>query len=59
MTPEQYWAGVPARFRDRERYLVQREVRIQWPGSGESPGSIKVYEIATDALVWAKDDHGR
>jgi hypothetical protein len=53
----EHFRGVPARFKDRDRYDVQRVINLKWPNSpiaDERPDEeIRVYEIATSALVWA------
>jgi hypothetical protein len=55
MAPEEYWAGMPAPFRNADRYAVQRTLRLQWGGDDEAAEDIKVREVSTDALVWRKD----
>jgi hypothetical protein len=53
----EHFRGVPARFKDRNLYAVQRAIDLKWPNSpvaDERPDEeIRVYEIATRALVWA------
>jgi hypothetical protein len=56
MSPEVYWKHVPQRFRDLDRFVVHRVMHMAFshvrdPGPGES---IKVYELGTGGLVWAK-----
>jgi hypothetical protein len=52
MSVEEYFQGVPARFRDLSRSWAQRHIQLQLPGSGrESAEEIKVFEIET--VVWA------
>jgi len=55
VTTEQYFRGVPQRYRDPERFIVRRKVELQWPEFGrETVQEVKVYEVETGALVWAK-----
>jgi hypothetical protein len=51
--PEDYWHGVPKRFRDPERYAVARELQLNLRPS-EPEERIKVRETATGALAWTK-----
>jgi hypothetical protein len=47
---EVYWRGVPRRFRDPERFAVQRILALRF---GEaSTESVQVYERASGALAW-------
>jgi hypothetical protein len=49
-----YFAGVPRRFHDPERYRVARTIHLAFaPDEGHQ--DVKVYETASNALVWAKD----
>lgn len=52
---EQYFQGVPARYRDADRFTVQRKVELRWLG-GSWKQELSVYEIETGALVWAKEE---
>jgi hypothetical protein len=53
----EHFRGVPARYKDRDRYAIQRVISLKWPNSpivDELPDEeIRVYETATSALVWA------
>jgi hypothetical protein len=52
LTREQYFSGVPSRFRN-DRFAVKRLVKLQWPSSGGEPaGEVEVYDLATGGLVW-------
>jgi hypothetical protein len=53
MPPKTYFRGVPKRFHDVERYRVERMVFLSF--TDEASEALKVYEIGTNALVWAKD----
>ncbi|MDP9297631.1 MAG: hypothetical protein M3O98_03060 [Actinomycetota bacterium] len=52
-----YFRGTPKRFHDVERYRVERTVYLQWHPATVAPEDLKVREIATDALVWAKESN--
>lgn len=52
MPLERYFAGVPKRFRDPDRYVVHRTVALSLTGNGTE--RIKVYEAANGALAWSK-----
>jgi hypothetical protein len=53
----EHFRGVPAGYKVRNLYAVQRVIRLKWPNSpiaDERPDEeIRVDEIATNALVWA------
>ena len=53
MMAETYFRGIPERFRDLERYVVKRTIRMSWHGTGPLSEDIKVYEVGTNALAWA------
>jgi hypothetical protein len=58
MSSSSYWAQVPARFRDPDRYLVERVVKLSFAvvGRGEPADiAVKVREAATGALVWTNE----
>jgi len=57
MSPDRYSAGVPRRFRDLDRYRVERTLRLAF-GKTTADEEIKVYETATGAVVWVKDPEG-
>lgn len=52
----EHFRGVPAGYKVRNLYAVQRVIRLKWPNSpiaDERPDEeIRVDEIATNALVW-------
>jgi len=55
MTPEQYWHGVPARFRDLVRYGVGRRLRLRL--DRRKPDEvIEVREREMGALAWKKGE---
>jgi hypothetical protein len=53
MPLETYFAGVPAQYRDVDRFSVERTTHLSWSGSSGSE-NLKVRETATGALIWAK-----
>jgi hypothetical protein len=56
MRPEDYWRGVPKRFRDPGRFVVRRTIKLRWTSDLRGGGrdeEIGVYE-AGDVLVWSK-----
>jgi hypothetical protein len=50
---ELYWAGVPKRYRDADRFVVHRELALTFVSTRPSE-TIKVREVASGAMVWAK-----
>jgi hypothetical protein len=52
LTPEQYFDGVPTRFRDPDRFTVHRTIQVRL--DTESAVELKVYD-ENGALVWAKE----
>jgi hypothetical protein len=61
MKPEQYWSGVPKRYRDLERFMVQRVLHLRWADVPDRPDrprgadeDLKVYNRESGALVWAR-----
>jgi hypothetical protein len=48
-----YFRGTPRRFHDPDRFRVERTIHLEWNGPGRQ--DLKVYEVGSDALVWAKD----
>jgi hypothetical protein len=57
LSPGQYWAGVPTRYRDPERFTVAREVYITLPGTRKHPDLIAVHDLG-GRLVWTSDGSG-
>jgi hypothetical protein len=57
LATEQYFAGVPTRFRDRDRFSVSRVIQVQL-GAVSSKQELKVYEVSTGSLVWAGKEAG-
>jgi hypothetical protein len=53
MSAKQYFADVPARFHDPERFRVERTIHLEWNGPGRQ--DLKVRDVGSDALVWSKD----
>jgi hypothetical protein len=51
-TPEQHWRGIPVRFRDRDKYRVQRTTVLGLGNAGQA-NTVKLYESATGTLVWS------
>jgi hypothetical protein len=51
VAPDQYWRGVPRQFRDMERYIVTRKIRLHFGGGGKSDEEVKVYD-GNSVLVW-------
>jgi hypothetical protein len=57
LTHEQYFAGVPSRYRDADRFVVRRKVELLWSSYGrETVQVLKVYEVETGALVWSQKE---
>ena len=54
MTASQYWHGIPQRFRDAERYAVERSIKLVI-GSRQRNETIRVREIGTGALAWVNN----
>jgi hypothetical protein len=54
MSAALYFADTPARYHDFARFRVERTIHLEWNGPGRQ--DLKVYEVGSDALVWAKDD---
>ena len=54
MPVTQFFADVPKRFQDVARFRVARTIYLGFP---PDPGhqDLKVYEVGSNALVWAKD----
>ena len=52
MSLDQYFRGVPQRFRNPDGYVVERTLRLRF-GSGPADEEVNVYD-ASGALVWAK-----
>ena len=52
--PSEYWAGVPARFRDADRYVVEREIRLAL-GGAKGTEEVQLRDARTDVIVWAND----
>jgi hypothetical protein len=48
-----YFQDVPRRFRDVDRFQVNRTIHLTWPGTDPLPHEIRVVEKATGATVWA------
>jgi hypothetical protein len=46
-----YFAGAPRRYRDIDRFTIARTIHLAWEGSGSE--TLRVYDIASGALVWA------
>jgi hypothetical protein len=46
-----YFRGTPRRFHDPDRFRVERTIHLEWNGPGRQ--DLKVYEVGSDALVWA------
>jgi hypothetical protein len=53
LTPEQYFDGVPTRYRDPDRFTVSRTIQVRL--GAESAIELKLYEVATGGIVWAKE----
>jgi hypothetical protein len=53
-SPEAYWAGVPKRFRDLERFECRRRIQLTLPAQKAVPDIVSVYERSTGALMWTK-----
>jgi hypothetical protein len=53
MPLEDYFQGVPKRFRDLTRYRVERTIHLEWNGPGHQ--DLKVRDVGSNALVWSKD----
>jgi hypothetical protein len=49
----EYWRDVPRKYRDRDRFAVHRVTNLSFTDEGSE--ELKVYERATDALVWVKE----
>jgi hypothetical protein len=47
-----YFAGVPKRFREVDRYRVARMINLAWQGEGQE--DLRVYDVSSSALVWTK-----
>jgi hypothetical protein len=52
-----YWTGVPSKFHDPDRYIVDRHIRLRFGVVERKPGDppdseVKVREIATGAIAW-------
>ena len=63
LKPEDYWRGVPRRYRHPDRFIVQREIHLQWPAahdptglsrSGRNESSVRVIERGTGVIVWER-----
>jgi hypothetical protein len=52
MSAERYWAGVPTRYRDLERFQVERTIKLHLRRRAP-PEEIKVRDMA-GAVVWAR-----
>lgn len=54
--PDDYFRGVPQRFRDTERFVVQRTVQLRFgqAPSHDAGGKLEVRDRANGALVWAR-----
>jgi hypothetical protein len=48
-----YFRRTPRRFHDPDRFRVERTIHLEWNGTGHQ--DLKVYEVGSNALVWAKD----
>jgi hypothetical protein len=48
-----YFRRTPRRFHDPDRFRVERTIHLEWNGPGHQ--GLKVYEVGSNALVWAKD----
>jgi hypothetical protein len=48
---ERYWAGVPHRFRDLQRYRLERLVKLSFEHQNAGQ-DVKVYDWETGVLVW-------
>jgi hypothetical protein len=52
---EQYFHGVPKRFRDVDRYVVRRTLHLRFPAvpteAAQPEETVKVYELASGALA--------
>jgi hypothetical protein len=48
-----YFRRTPRRFHDPDRFRVERTIHLEWNGPGHQ--DLKVYEVGSDALVWARD----
>jgi hypothetical protein len=49
-----YFADVPKRYHDVERYRVARMIQLAYPPA-QGHQELKVYAVGSNALVWAKD----
>ena len=47
-----YFRGTPRRFHDPDRFRMERTIHLEWNGPGHQ--DLKVYELESNALVWAK-----
>jgi hypothetical protein len=47
-----YFRGTPRRFHDSDRFRVERTIHLAWNGPGRE--DLKIREVATGGLVWAK-----
>jgi hypothetical protein len=54
MPVAQFLADIPKRFHDVARFRIARTIYLGFP---PDPGhqDLKVYEVGSNALVWAKD----
>jgi len=53
LDPVAYWQGVPQRYRNPNRFIVQRTIALGFPPAVERT-KLKVYE-AGGGLIWAKE----
>ena len=49
-----YFADVPKRYHDVERFRVARIIQLAYPPA-QGHQDLKVYEVGSNALVWARD----
>jgi hypothetical protein len=48
-----YFRGTPRRLHDPEHFRVERTIHLEWNGPGHQ--DLKVYDVGSNAVVWAKD----